>query len=381
MAVVRAPGTADSRVRWAAFGAISFAYLAVTIGESVLAPAFPLIADDFDLPDGAAGVSFGILTGSIAVANIGGGFLLARRGGRTGILVALAATAAGAAIAATAGGIAVFLAAQVLLGLGAGLFFAPGIHAIGVIAGAQRRGLAMGLFGVAFSAGLSAAALLGVLGDRTGWRVAFVVAGLVALSGLVAVLATDLPPRRSGPAGGVRLPLRAALGTAAGVGSAAACAQYGTVSYLPIFAVAAWDLSPGAAALVLACGRVLSVPAKTLAGHDADRRGAVATVRLLGAVLAASGVVWVLAPVSEIAVVAAIAFTATTSAVFPVANLLALSEFGDRGPLLGTYRSVQMGVGAAMTALIGLGAATIGLRPTLAATIAVPASLTLVGRR
>jgi len=364
-----------------AFSAVSVAYLAVTVGESILAPAFPLVADDFGLPDGSAGLCFSVLAGSIAVANIAGGYVLARRGSRVGLLAALAFTAAGSVVAASAGGLSAFLTGQVLLGFGAGLFFAPGINAVGLIVGLSRRGLAMGIFGVAFSGGLSLAALLGVLGDRLGWRVAFVAGGCFAVIGFCAVMLINLPPRRAGPVGGVRLPLRSALGTAAAVGSAAACAQYGTISFVPLFAVSAWELSAGSAALVLVAGRVLSVPAKAIAGHEADRRGAVTTIRRLGIVLFVTGLCWSLVPLTGVAVVGAVIFAALVSAVFPIANVLALAEFGDRGPLLGTYRSVQMGVGAAMAGAIGAGAATIGLRLTLAATIAIPASLVLVGRR
>lgn len=371
----REPG----RREWVAFGAVSLSYLSVTVGESVLAPVFPAAAEDLGLGLTTAGIAFSLLTISIAVGNLAGGYVVARRGPKVGVLASLVVTAVGALLAAAAPATGVFLAAQVLLGLGAGVFFAPAISAVGGIGGAGRRGLAMGLFGIAFSGGLTAAALLAAIGASVGWRAPFAVGGALSIAAFVAVALAAVPGRRP-PAGG-RQRLRDAVGRTAAVGSAAAVSQYGTIAFLPTFAVVVWDVSAGRAALLLALARVLSVPAKLLAGHAADRVGPVRTVRVLGAALAITGALWTLVPERAWAVAPAVLFAATTSAVFPVANLLAYDAFGDRGPLLGTYRSVQMGVGAVASAAIGAAGSAWGLRPTLAGTIAVPAALALGLRR
>ena len=370
------PGTRE----WLAFAAVSLSYLCVTVGESILAPVFPAAAEDLDLDLRAAGAAFSLLTISIAAGNVAGGYVLARRGPKVGVLASLALTGPGSLLAAAAPGTGVFLGAQVLLGLGAGVFFAPAINAVGGIGGARRRGLAMGLFGIAFSGGLTAAALLAALGARVGWRTPFAVGALLAVVAAVAVATAAVPGRRPPPPGGRRR-LRDAIGVPAVVGSAAAVSQYGTIAFLPTFAVVVWGLPVGRAALLLALARVLSVPAKLLAGHAADRLGPLPTVRLLGAVLGVTGVLWTLLPERAWAVAPAVVFAATVSAVFPVANLLAYDSFGSRGPLLGTYRSVQMGVGAVASAAIGAAASTVGLRPTLACTVAVPATLAVGFRR
>lgn len=369
-----AHASVPGRREWLAFSAVSLAYLSVTVGESILAPVFPAAADDLGLGLRTAGVAFSLLTISIAGGNLAGGYVLARRGPKVGVLASLVLTGLGSLLAAIAPGTAVFLGAQVLLGLGAGVFFAPAINAVGGIGGARRRGLAMGLFGVAFSGGLTAAALLAALGARVGWRTPFAIGAVVSVAAIVAVSAAAVPGRRPPPPG-ARRRLRDAIGVPAAVGSAAAVSQYGTIAFLPTFAVVVWDLTPGRAALLLALARALSVPSKLLAGYAADRLGPLPTVRLLGAVLAVTGALWTLLPDPAWAVAPAVVFAASVSAVFPVANLLAYESFGNRGPLLGTYRSVQMGVGAAASAAIGVGGSTFGLRPTLACTIAVPAAL------
>ena len=63
--------------------------------------------------------------------------------------------------AALADGFGSIIAAQILLGAGAGLFFPAGLQAVAIFAGPTRRGFAMGIYGVAFSGGLTVAALFG----------------------------------------------------------------------------------------------------------------------------------------------------------------------------------------------------------------------------
>jgi MFS family permease len=369
------------RPQWAVFTAVCAAYLAVSIGESILAPVFPVAAEELGLDLASGGIAFGLLAGSIAVGNVAGGYLLARRGPKTAILTALAVAGAGSLLAATAGSAVPFFAAQSLLGLGAGLFFAPGINVVGTVGGA-RRGLAMALFGVAFSAALTVAAVLASFGARVGWRLPFTVGAVLAGVAAAVVALSALPRRRLGPTGGQRKRLRDAIGLAAVVGSAGALVQYGTVAFFPAFAVESWDLSPGKAALALAVARLVSVPGKMITGHWADHLGTIPTARRVGAVLAVSGAWWTLVPGPEASVAAAVVFAAAASSVFPIANLLAFQGFGDRGPLLGTFRSVQMGIGALGSMAIGGVASVVGLRATLAlsATV-VPAGMLLLGRR
>jgi len=369
------------RPQWAVFTAVCAAYLAVSVGESILAPVFPAAAEELGLDVAHGGIAFGLLAGSIAVGNVAGGYVLARRGPKTAILAALCVAGIGSLLAATAGSALPFFGAQALLGLGAGLFFAPGINVVGTVGGA-RRGLAMALFGVAFSAALTVAAVLASLGARVGWRLPFSVGAVLATLAAVVVAGSSLPRRRVEPAGGVRKRLRDAIGLAAVVGSAGALVQYGTVAFFPAFAVDVWHLSPGKAALALAVARLVSVPGKMLTGHWADHLGAIPTARRVGAVLAVSGAWWTLAPGPEWSVAAAVVFAAGASSVFPIANLLAFQGFGDRGPLLGTYRSVQMGIGALGSLAIGGAASIVGLRATLAfSAIVVPAGMMLLGHR
>ena len=165
------------------------------------------------------------------------------------------------------------------------------------------------------------------------------------------------------------------------MGSAAAAIQYGTVAFFPAFAVGEWGLGAGTAALLLGAGRALSVPGKALSGHASDEHGPLSTAGWLGALLVVLGSAWMVAPSAWWGAVPAVGFVATVGSLFPVANLLAFDAFGNRGPLLGTFRSVQMGAGAVVAASIGAGAQTVGLRPTLLVTLVAPLALALARHR
>jgi len=355
-------------------------YLAVTCGESLLAPVFPTAAKTFGLSLSEEGMAFGLLALSIALANVVGGVLLWRRGPRAGVVVGLALAAAGGATAAASGGWPLFLFAQVLLGLGSGLFFASGLSAAGDLGG-RRRGLAMGMFGVAFSGGLALAALLVAFAGEDRWRLAF--AGSAALSG-AAVIGTafaSLAPRPNPPPRLRWAGVHRELGVPLAVGGMAALSQYGTVSFLATFAVGAWGVARPSAAGLLAAARVLSIPGKVTAGRHADRKGGVVTAGWIGLGLALLGACWTLAPSVALGVVPAVVFAAGVSALGPVGNILALEAFADRGIMLGVFRSAQIALGAVASALLGAASERFGLRPSLAVAAVLPAALWLLAHR
>ncbi len=367
-----------------AFARVTGGYLAASTGESLLAPLFPVVGRDLDLGTGSAGLAFATLAISIAIGGLAGGMVLARRGARMGTLFGLLLVAAGAATSAVAGGEPVFLAGQAVLGFGSGSFFASGLTAAAALAGERRRGMAMGIFGIAFSGGLALAGGVAALGEAWGWRASFVFAAGLALASAATIAPLRLPARGTSRAASpaASQSRREALAIPVSVGGVAAACQYGTVAFLPLFAVHEWGISPAAAALMITVARILSIPAKLVSGNAADGAGAVRIARRLGLLLAVLGAWWTIAPGQASAGVwAAVLFAAFVSGLGPVANVLALEGFAEHAQLLGAFRSAQIGLGAATDALIGLGAGLIGLRPALAvAAVIIPASLLLVGR-
>lgn len=359
-----------ARPHWAPLTLVCFAYLAATVGEQVLSPVFPTTADDLDLSESAGGIAFGTLAASIAVANLVGGALLRRLGVARVLTLAALASTIGSVLAALAPGFGLLVVAQVFLGVGAGFFFPAGLQAVALFAGPTRKGFAMGIYGVAFSGGLTLAALLGTLGASQGWRSAFWASAALSGAAVVVSLTLRVHATVSGPS--QRVPLRVILGLPTLVGSIGAVCQYGAIPFLTTFAVAEWDMSKAGAAAVLAVGRVISIVAKLVSGAGADRVGPRASARSTGMVLVVTGLAWVLLPGGWIAYALAAIFAGTVSSVFPVANLLALQEFGQNGTALGIYRSAQIGIGAAAGAVIGLVGDAWDLRPVLAVAVASP---------
>jgi predicted MFS family arabinose efflux permease len=371
------PPAPGGRPHWGAFALICLAYLAATTGEALLSPVFPVAADDLGLDLALGGLAFGTLTATIAVANLVGGALLPRFGAARLIGAAMVFTALGGLGAAAAPSFAALLGAQVLLGAGSGLSFPAGLQAVGIVAGPRRRGFAMGIYGVAFSGGLTLAAVLGALGAASGWRVPFLAATVLAVAAGISTLWLNLPPVASD---GPRTRLAEVLGMPTAVGSVGAVCQYGTVSFLTTFAVEQWGLTAASAAVMLAAGRVLSIVAKLVSGASADRVGPRISARRTAAVLTATGLAWALLPASPVVYALAAVFAGTVSSLFPIANLLAVERFGQRGGALGVYRSVQIAIGAAAGVAMGVVGEAVGLRPVVVVTVLLPLVLFWVCR-
>jgi predicted MFS family arabinose efflux permease len=350
---------------------VCFAYLGVTVGEQGLAPVMPEVSAEFGVTEGQSGVAFGLLALAIALGNIVGGALLGRFGPQRLMLAGLLATTGGALLAAITNGFPLLVAAQLLLGAGAGLYFPAGLQAVPIVAGSQRRGMAMGIYGVAFSGGLLVAALLGAVGAASSWRAAFWCSAALAAAAFVATLFVELPPGTGEPVR-LRVPRKAVVGVPTFIGGIAGICQYGAIPFLTTFAVVEWGLRAGQAALLLAIGRVLSIGAKLISGVGMDRRGPITSARWTGLVMATTGVAWVTLPGGWPTYALAAVFAGSVSSLGPISNMVAVMKFGGDGPALGTFRSVQIGIGAVAGWSIGQFGELVGLRPALFVAVLTP---------
>jgi predicted MFS family arabinose efflux permease len=376
-----APAASTARAagpHWGVFAVLCLAYFVTTTGEQMLSPLFPTVADDLDLSVTQGGIAFAVMTGSIAVTNLVGGAGLRRFAPVTLVRLAAAAGVVGCVVNALAGNYATLLAGQALLGIAAGLFFPAGLQSVGIAAGPAKRGFAMGIYGVAFSLGLTAAAALGAIGAGVGWRTPFWVAAALFVAAGVTTVWADLGPRDT--SGGGPVPWRQVLSLPTYVGIVLAVLQYGAIPFLTFYAVERWGISAAAAATVLIVGRLISIVAKVIGGASADRIGAKASARRTAVVLAATGLAWVLLPGNVATYAIAALFAGTVSSLGPVANILAVERFGQNGMALGMYRSLQIALGAAASAVVGVAAGIVGLRPTLAIAALVPLALIWICR-
>ncbi|MGD9995421.1 MAG: MFS transporter [Ilumatobacteraceae bacterium] len=366
------------RPRWGSFALVCAAYLVATTGEQLMSPIFPAARDDLGLSVGQGGIVFGLLTVSIAAFNIAGGLLLRRASPSSIIRLSAVVGAAGAIGTATAHSLGHLLLGQIAVGAGAGLFFPAGLQAVALLAGPARKGFAMGIYGVAFSGGLTVAAVLGAIGSSHDWRLPFwITAALCVVAALGGGgAAKDRPVRGSHS----RFSLRKVMALPTAVGTVLAVCQYGAIPFLTTFAVDTWGISAASAATVLVIGRLISIVAKVVGGASADRVGAKTSARRTGIVLTATGLAWVLLPASLATYGLAALFAGMVSSLGPVANVLAVEQFGSDGMALGAYRSVQIALGAAASAIIGAAGDAFGLRPTLAVAVLTPLALLYICR-
>jgi predicted MFS family arabinose efflux permease len=351
----------------------------VTAGEALLSPAYPLLVRRLGLDVGTAGLAAGVLNVSIAVGAILGGFFLSHYGSQKGVLLGLTLSAAGGFLTAGSGTLDVLLVGQAIGGFGSGMFFASGLSAIGVIGGNARRGLAIAVFSLAFTTGVALAPTLVALAGAERWRIPFAVAASFSVVAAVSVSIWRIPgtAQTADRAKAPRPPLKV-MGVPLVVGGVAAISQYGTVFFLPLFAVTAWGLSPAAAAFLLVIARILSLPVKLLAGNASDNGGALRVAKRHSAIATLLGLWWTFAPGPELASWAAVLYVPILSTLGPLGNVLAYDEFGDRGSMLGIVRAGQIGLGAATASAIGLGAARVGLRPVLIVAVMLPAAVLLL---
>jgi predicted MFS family arabinose efflux permease len=364
--------------RWGAFALLCLAYFVTTTGEQMLSPLFPTTAADLGLSLAQGGIAFGVLTASIAVTNLVGGAGLRRFAPVSLVRIAALVGFTGSVVNALTTGFAMLLIGQIMLGAAAGLFFPAGLQGVGIAAGPSRRGFAMGLYGVAFSLGLTMAAVLGAIGAGVGWRTSFWVAAALFLAAGIASGRADLGPRTT--SNDASVPWRDVLSLPTYVGSVLTVLQYGAIPFLTTFAVTKWGISAASAATVLIVGRLISIVAKVVGGASADRIGAKASARRTAILLTATGLSWVLLPGSMATYAIAALFAGLVSSLGPVANILAVERFGQNGMALGMYRSLQIAIGALASFTVGVVAEFVGLQPTLAVAALVPLTLLWICR-
>ncbi len=166
-------------------------------------PALPAIGTTFSVGTAELGLLVAMFLVGAGLLQVPAGFLAQRYGARS-VSIAGVALLAGAGLASGAApSFDALLALRLAAGFGAALFFSPAIGLVASLYPTGRRGLPVGTFSSAFSAG----AALGIVGSAAlvpilGWRGALLVGGgallFVALAALLGI------PRAAGAAPAAR---------------------------------------------------------------------------------------------------------------------------------------------------------------------------------
>ena len=280
-----------------------------------LGPALPAISSEFGLAPTAWGELVAVFLVGAGLLQVPSG-LLARRYGTRAVSIAGAALLGVAGVAA---GLAPSFPALLVLrfvgGAGAGLFFSPAIALVGQLYPEGERGVPVGTFSSAFSAGAG----LGIFGPALlvpliGWRGSFVVGGVVLVALLLPALGAV--PRTVGPPPpadrraptGVPAALRSRGVWAIGIafigleGASLSAAQY----FVP-FAETIQGWTPALAGAVGALFVFPSFFGGPPGGHVAERFASRRTQMILATALPSA--LLVLVPVAGLAATCAIAVT------------------------------------------------------------------------
>ncbi|HZS33986.1 MAG TPA: MFS transporter [Methylomirabilota bacterium] len=342
-------------------------------GFQLLLPVVPLYAASLGGREGDVGFIIGVFALAAMLLRPIAGELADRVGRRPLVLVGTVIFALAPLGYAAARSIPVLLLARLFHGVGMGLGPTAATAVVTDLTPPERRGAAMGLFGLASALGLALGPYLGIeLAHRAGFAASFATAA--AVEAVALALAWRLPETRPAPPAGSAdggVPGAGRLGQwarrwfsagavfPAGLILALYVSYGGLASFLPLFAARRQLGNPGLFFTVFA---VASVAVRPVAGHVADRVGRRAVVAPALAVAAASLVLLAFAasPAGLLAAAAVygVGFGAGQPALLAMATDRVPAQ--QRGRAMGTvYTAWELGISGG-SVVLGLCAARFG---------------------
>ncbi len=316
----------------------------------LLVPIVPLYAASGGSGEAGAGLSTGVTMLATVLMELVMPALLARYGYRVGMALGVLLLGVPSALLALSSALPMVLATSLARGAGLAIVVVVGPAMVAELAPAQRRGEALGAYGVAV--GIPA-----ILGLPTGlWLVQLIGYGPVFLAGtglaLLALIGVPRLPARAAPVeqhGGVLRALRhAGLARPAIVFATITLAAGVLLTFLPLAVPAG---SPGTAATALLAHSCAMPLARWAAGRYGDRHGQsrLLVPAVIAAVIGMAGIVWLGNPYAVI--VGAALFGAGFGAAQNVTLVLMLarsssSAFGRVSALWNLAYDGGMGIGA-----------------------------------
>ena len=250
------------------------------------------------------------------------------------------------------------IGARLLLGIGDGCLFTAGATWTVDLAPPERRGRAIGLFGLAIWGGLAAGPLIGVaLRDAGGYDAVWAFAAIAPLLG--AAIARTVPERHIPHPRAGRAPLLPRAAIAPGISLALANLGYAALTGFIVLHLA--HLGAGHGAAVFTAFAVAVVAMRLLGGTLPDRVGPRPSAAA-GAVAEASGLVLIaLAQGWVLAGIGAVVMGAGFSLLYPSLALIVVNRVSvaERGAALGAFTAffdTGMGLGAPLAGAIAASA-------------------------
>ncbi|WP_284032256.1 MFS transporter [Halobaculum lipolyticum] len=364
-----APGASATRRRLAlaAIGGGNFSQLGARI---LLGAVVPFVLIDLDTTEATLGLALTGMWATYALAQFPSGVLADRIGERPVVLAGITGAAVGTLLVAMSPTVLAFGAATVVLGAGAGLFFAPATALLSRLYD-ERGGALSVLTGAGAVAGAAFPAAGGVLAERFGWQVAVGAGAAVAVPAAVATLVfvpalapanpdRDLralvdPARIRGVLARPPLAYTTAIAVLCGFTFQAVS------SFLAAFLVAHRGLSPSTAAVAFGAVFAISAVAQPANGRVSDRLSRDAAVAI-SVTLAGTGIATLVLVPGVVGTVAGVAVLgAGVSWPGPIqARFMDRLVDAERGYGFGLLRTVYMFLAASGSVVTGAVASAAG---------------------
>ena len=354
----RLRGLRERRPAVSAFAGVFSATLLCFLAIGAVLPVLPRYVTG---PVGAGDLAVGLVVGAFAAtAFVGrpiGGRLADRRGRRTVVLAGLLICSVAGALLFLPFGVAGLVVARLVIGLGDGWVFTAGVTWIVDLAPAERRGQAIGIFGLAIWGGLTIGTVLGeAVYALGGFEAVWAFATLSPLAGLLVARAVPdhhRPPEREAGASPPSAPLLPRAALRPGVALALANVGYGTMAGFVVLHLDAQGIGSGA--LVFTAFAASVVVTRLILGRLPDRIGPRRSAFFAALAQAAGLALVAAAPSLAVALAGALVMGAGTSLIFPSLALLVMRRVDDTG------RGAAMGAFTAFfDAGVGLGAPLAG---------------------
>jgi MFS family permease len=326
-------------------------FLAALLAFLAIGAALPVLPAYVRGPLHAGDVSVGIVVGAFALTAVVCRPLAGRQADQRGRRIVLVggamAMALGGALYLLSSSVALLIAARLVVGAGEGAVYTAGATWAVDLAPEDRRGLALGLFGLAVWGGLSLGPLAGeLLSSGIGYDAVWIVTAALPLAG--AAIAVRLPEPARGRGVGQPGPLAFFPRAAHRPGIALALANLGYAALAGFVVLHLHARGIGGGATVFTAFAVAVFASRLALSRVPDRAGARRTATAAGLLEALGLAIIAVAQSLTVALTGAVVVGVGFSMLFPSLALMVVGEVAEdrRGSALGAFTAFfDIGVG------------------------------------
>jgi MFS family permease len=302
-------------------------------------------------PLGSGDLAVGIVVGAFAVTSVFcrpfAGRQSDRRGRRVVLIAGALAMTAGGLLYLVSDNVATLIAARLVVGAGEGTVYTAGATWAVDLAPEDRRGLALGLFGLAVWGGLSLGPLAGeLLRSQAGYDAVWILTAALPAAGALIALRLPEPRVPALPPAGERAAFLPRAAHRPGVALALANIGYAALAGFVVLALKARGIEGGAT--VFTAFAVAVFASRLVLSRVPDRAGARRTATAAG-LLEALGLTVIAAAASlTVALIGALIVGVGFSMLFPSLALMVVGDVDDdrRGSAMGAFTAFfDIGVG------------------------------------